>query len=123
MTETQAEQDAGQAHMYAVASILREDKPGAAEPMTREDVITDYAADLLDQLGAGPNRLYAAARTACFAAADEVAHPGRWRPALRAVELSQRAAVMAEQGAAPGRQGSRPDGSAGSGPPALPRRR
>jgi hypothetical protein len=97
MTETQAERDAARAHMYAMASILREDKPGAAAPMTRDQVITDYAADLLDQLGADPARLYAAARAACIAAADEVAHPGRWRPALRAVELCQRAAVLAGQ--------------------------
>jgi hypothetical protein len=83
--------------MYAVASLLREDKPGAAEPMSREEIVTDYAADLLDQLGGGPDRMYAAARAACIAAADEVAHPGRWRPALRAVELCQRAAVLAGQ--------------------------
>jgi hypothetical protein len=49
--------------------------------MTREEIITAYAADLLDQL-ADPARLYAAARAACIAAADEVAHLGRWRPAL-----------------------------------------
>jgi hypothetical protein len=63
---------------------------------TPDDVIADYATDLADQLGGDPARLYAAARLACIAAAEEVAHPGRWRSSIRAVELCQRAAAMAE---------------------------
>ena len=83
---TQAQQDADTALGYAINCVIREDQ-APRSGQTADDVIAGYATDLLDQLGAGPDRMYAAARAACIAAADEVAHPGRWRPALRAVEL------------------------------------
>ena len=81
--------------MYGVAAVLREDKPGAAQPMTPDEILTDYAADLLRETGADRARLYAAAREVCISAADEVAYPALWRQSMRAVELCQRAAVMA----------------------------
>ncbi len=92
---TQAEQDAHTAWTYAINCVMREDTAHRLG-RTPEDIITDYAADVLDQIGGDRARLYAAARAACIKAADSVADPGRWRSALRAVDLCQRAALLAE---------------------------
>jgi len=96
--ETRARRDAGIAASYAASCVIREERPPPGQ--TAADVVDGYATDLLDQIGADPERLYAAARAACIEAAEEVAHPGRWRPAIRAVDLCQRAVVLAT--AAPG---------------------
>jgi hypothetical protein len=92
--KSQAEQDAHTAWSYAVNMVIREDqgKPAA-------DVLDDYARYLLEQTGAGPDRLMAAARQACIDAAEHVAHPGQWRPHLLAVELCRYAAQLNEAAA------------------------
>lgn len=96
--ETQATQDAAQAHMYAVASVMAQDNPGAAiwATMTADEIITDFVTDFLDQVGDGPDRerLMAAARQAAIEAAESVAYPALWRQGIRAVELCQRAAEL-----------------------------
>ena len=63
---------------------------------TPADVLDDYATDLLDQPNGSPERALAAAPAACISAAEQVANPGRWRPATRAVELCRRAAELAD---------------------------
>jgi hypothetical protein len=87
-----ARRDAHTAWAYAVNCVIREDQP--LQP--RGSVVDSYAIDLLDQLAGDRERLLAAARAACIAPADEVGDPGRWRPAIRAVELCQRAAELIE---------------------------
>lgn len=91
-SEDQARRDAHTAWTYAINCVIREDQ--SAQP--RGSVVDDYAIDLLDQPGGNRERLLVAARAACIAAADEVDNPGRWRPAIRAVELCQRAAELIE---------------------------
>ena len=92
--ETQAEKDARVARAFAAASVARED----ASPRTDRkaaDVVEGYAMELLDHLDGSVPRALSAARAACLAAAGEVAHPGRWRTAMLAVELCRRAAHLA----------------------------
>jgi hypothetical protein len=91
-SEDRARRDAHTAWTYAVNCVIREDQP--LQP--RGSVVDSYAIDLLDQLSGDYERLLAAARAACIVAADEVGSPGRWRPAIRAVELCQRAAELIE---------------------------
>ena len=82
-SEDQARRDAHTAWTYAVNCVIREDQ--LLQP--RGSVVDSYAIDLLDQLAGDRERLLAAARAACIAAADEVGSPGRWRPAIRAVPV------------------------------------
>jgi hypothetical protein len=101
MTEqTQAQRDAQTAWSYAVNCVMAEERPQRIG-RTPAEVFDDYATDVGDQLGGDRDRLLAAARAACIAAAEEVGYPGRWRSAIRAVELCQRAAAMAEAAASP----------------------
>ncbi len=93
--QTQAERDADAAHMYGVACLLAEERPGARERRRHEQVIDDYTMDLLDQIGADPAQLYAAARVACIRAAEDVEHPALFRQDMRAVDLCRRAAQLA----------------------------
>ncbi len=91
--EGRAERDAHTAWTYAINSVMRENHPLPGQSASQ--VFDGCVTDLLDEVGADPDRLYAAARAACISAAEEVAHPGRWRQSVRAVELCQRAACMA----------------------------
>ena len=109
-SDDQARRDAHTAWIYAVNCVIREDQPA----VQRGSVVDSYAIYLLDQLAGDRERLLAAARASCIAAADHVDSPGRWRPAIRAVELCQRAVELIEvkeaggpavQGALEGRQG------------------
>jgi hypothetical protein len=111
--ETQAEKDARVARAFAAASVARED--ASPRPDRRPaDLVEGYAMELLDHLDGSVPRALSAARAACLAAASEVAHPGRWRTAMLAVELCRRAAHLAGHDggdpaapgpAAPGRTG------------------
>jgi hypothetical protein len=92
MTDDQAQRDAHTAWTYAINCVIREDQP--APP--RGSALDGYAIDLLDQLGRDRERILAAAKAACVAAADQVGSPGRWRPAIRAVQICQRAAELVE---------------------------
>jgi len=82
--------------MVAAASVLLRSQPGAAPAIATDEVTAGYATPLLRELG-GPSaaRLPAAARAAAFPASDEIVWCARWRQALHAVELCQRAAEMA----------------------------
>jgi hypothetical protein len=91
--ETQAEKDARVARAFAAASVARDDGPRADR--SAADVVEGYAMELLDHLDGSVPRALSAARAACLAAAGEVAHPGRWRSAMLAVELCRRAAHLA----------------------------
>jgi hypothetical protein len=91
----QAGRDAHHAWTYAVNLILLKDQ-GGIPGRTPADVLDNYATDLLDQLNGSPERVLAAARAACISAAEQVANPDRWRPAIRAVELCRRAAELAD---------------------------
>jgi len=93
--QTQAEHDAHAAWTYAINLVMAEGR-APRTGRTAEQVVDDYATDLADQLDGDRGRLYAAARQACIAAAEEVAYPGRCRSALRAVQLCQRAAAVAQ---------------------------
>jgi hypothetical protein len=106
----QAERDALIALSYAAKCVTREDKAARAD-RTVADVVEGYAMDLLEQLDGSVPRALSAARAACIGAASEVAHPGRWRVALRAVELCRRAAGIA----APADAAEREPGQPGSG--------
>lgn len=77
MTDDQARRDAHTAWIYAVNCVIREDRP--VQP--RGSVLDGYAIGLPGQLAADRERILAAAKTACIAAADEVGNRGRWRPA------------------------------------------
>jgi hypothetical protein len=92
--ETQAEKDARVARAFAAASLA----PDGGRPRPDRgpaDVVEGYAMELLDHLDGSVPRALSAARAACLAAAGEVAHPGRWRTAMLAVELCRRAAHLA----------------------------
>jgi hypothetical protein len=91
--ETQAEKDARVARAFAAASVARDDGPRADR--SAADAVEGYAMELLDHLDGSVPRALSAARAACLAAAGEVAHPGRWRTAMLAVELCRRAAHLA----------------------------
>jgi hypothetical protein len=93
--QIQAESDADKAHMYAVNCVLVQDKPGARTRSKPDEIFADYATDLLNDLGADPARLYAAARVAAARSAENVEWPMLWRQAVCAVELCQRAAQLA----------------------------
>ena len=94
---SQAEDDARTAWTYAInCVIVEEDQRSATDGRSPDEVMSDYAADVFRELGGDPDRLYAAARLACIKAAEVVAYPGRWRTSLRAVELCQRAALLAQ---------------------------
>jgi hypothetical protein len=91
--EDQARRDAHTAWTYAINCVIREDQPA----VQRFSWLDSYdLLDLLDQLGGNRERLLAAERAACIAAADHVGSPGRWRSAIRAVEICQRAAELIE---------------------------
>jgi hypothetical protein len=92
--ETQAEKDARVARAFAAASVAREDASPRADRRPA-DLVEGYAMELLDHLDGSVPRAPSAARAACLAAASEVAHPGRWRTAMLAVELCRRAAHLA----------------------------
>jgi hypothetical protein len=92
--ETQAEKDARVARAFAAASVAREDA-GPRADRRPADMVEGYAMELLDHLDGSVPRALSAARAACLAAAGEVAHPGRWRTAMLAVELCRRAAHLA----------------------------
>ncbi len=84
------------AHTFAAAPLLRQDKPDAAEPMSPDKVTSGYAGELLRELGElATDQLHAAPRAASVLAADEMAWSARWRQAVHAVELCQRAAEIA----------------------------
>jgi hypothetical protein len=87
MTDDRAQRDAHAAWTYTLNCVIREDQP--VQP--RGSVLDGYAIDLLGELDGDGDRLIAAARAACISAAAEVENPGRWRPAIRAVEVCQRA--------------------------------
>ena len=102
--ETQAEKDARVARAFAAATVAREDAGPRADRAGADragadrkaaDVVEGYAMELLDHLDGSVPRALSAARAACLAAAGEVAHPGRWRTAMLAVELCRRAAHLA----------------------------
>jgi hypothetical protein len=92
--ETQAEKDARVARAFAAASVARDDR-GRRPDRSAADAVEGYAMELLDHLDGSVPRALSAARAACLAAAGEVAHPGRWRTAMLAVELCRRAAHLA----------------------------
>jgi hypothetical protein len=92
--QSQAQTDAHVAWTYAVSSVDREEQAPPAE-RTRADIVEGYAMEFLDYLDGSVPRALSAARAACISAAGEVAHPGRWRTAMRAVELCRRAAGIA----------------------------
>src|SRR6185437_7816953 len=60
-----------------------------------------------DQLDGSVPRALMAAREACVSAATDVAHPGRWRTTVLAVELCRRAAGLASPEAASAREAAR----------------
>lgn len=93
--QIQAERDADKAHMYAINCVLVQDNPGARNRSEPEQIFADYATDLLKDVGADPARLYAAARVVAVRSANDVEWPVRWRQAVCAVELCQRAAQTA----------------------------
>jgi hypothetical protein len=112
--ETQAEKDARVARAFAAASLARDD--GRLRPdRGPADVVEGYAMELLDHLDGSVPRALSAARAACLAAAGEVAHPGRWRTAMLAVELCRRAAHLAGHDGHDGEGPEAPD-LAGTGP-------
>jgi hypothetical protein len=91
--ESQAEKDALVARAFAAASVAREDDgPAGRRPA---DMVEGYAMKLLDHLDGSVPRALSAAQAACLSAAGDVAHPGRWRTSMRAVELCRRAAHLA----------------------------
>jgi hypothetical protein len=92
--ESQAEHDAHVALTYAADSMVRE-KQDPRAGRSAADIVEGYAMELLDQLDGSVPRALSAARAACISAASEVAHPSRWRTAIRAVELCRRAAGIA----------------------------
>jgi hypothetical protein len=91
--ESQAEKDALVARAFAAASVAREDDGPAGRK--KADVVEGYAMKLLDHLDGSIPRALSAAQAACLSAAGDVAHPGRWRTSMRAVELCRRAAHLA----------------------------
>ena len=97
--KSQAESDAHIAWTHAVKVVAREDRAPGDRSMA--DVVEGYAMELLDQLDGSVPRALQAARAACIAAAGEVAHPSRWRTAMRAVELCRRAAGLDAEDDAP----------------------
>jgi hypothetical protein len=105
--ETQAEKDARVARAFAAASVAREGL-GARAARSPADAVEGYAMELLDHLDGSVPRALSAARAACLAAAGEVAHPGRWRTAMLAVELCRRAAHLAGHDGHDGHDGGDP---------------
>jgi hypothetical protein len=119
--ERQAELDASVARRYAADSLRREAE-AAHRGRTPADMVEGYAMELLDQLDGSVPRALLAARAAALNAASEVAHPGRWKTAIRAAELCRRAAQLAghrpaENGHGPAEEGEGPAGD-GRGDPA-----
>jgi hypothetical protein len=115
--ETQAEKDARVARAFAAASVARQDA-GPRPDRKAADVVEGYAMELLDHLDGSVPRALSAARAACLAAAGEVAHPGRWRTAMLAVELCRRAAHLAgHDGGDPGDPGLAGPGHEAAGRP------
>jgi hypothetical protein len=108
--QKQAERDARVALSYAADCVRREDK--ARDDRTIADIVEEHAMELLDQLDGSVPRALMAARAACVSAASDVAHPGRWRASMLAVELCRRAAGLAA--ADPGAE-KEPPAKAGSG--------
>jgi hypothetical protein len=110
--ETQADRDARVALTYAQTSVKREaDSPRADR--TAADAVEAYAMEFLDYLDGSVPRALRAAQAACLSAATEVAHPSRWRAAMRAVELCRRAAGL--PAADPAADASAADASSGAG--------
>jgi prevent-host-death family protein len=94
--DSQADGDAGTATMYAVNLALLEDR-GGTPSRTVAELWEDYAADVLRDLGGGPDRALAAARAVAADAVGSTGYPMLWRQAALAVELCQRAAELAGQ--------------------------
>jgi hypothetical protein len=112
--ESQAEKDAFVARAFAAASVAgKEPGRGGRKPA---DKVEGYAMELLDHLDGSVPRALSAARVACLEAAGDVAHPGRWRTSMLAVELCRRAARLAGHDGEPdGEDGE--DAAAAAGPP------
>lgn len=105
--DTQSDDDAGTATMYAVNIVLHEDR-GGTPSLTMPEIFEDYARDLLREFDGSPERALAAAQAVAADAVSETGYPTLWRNAALAVELCQRAAEIAGH-ALPGsyRPGSR----------------
>jgi len=104
--QKQAEHDARVALSYAEDVVRREDK-APRQAKTIADIVEEHAMELLDQLDGSVPRALMAAREACVSAATDVAHPGRWRTTVLAVELCRRAAGLASPEAASAREAAR----------------
>lgn len=104
--QKQAEHDARVALTYAEDCVRREEK-APREARTIADIVEEHAMELLDQLDGSVPRALMAAREACVSAASDVAHPGRWRTTMLAVELCRRAAGLASPEAASAREAAR----------------
>ena len=90
--ETRTISRTDEAYMFAVASLLRPDKPGAAGPMTSDGATAGRPPERLRELSLrGAEQLDTAARAARIASADEIA----WRRAWHAVESCRRVAELA----------------------------
>lgn len=92
--ERQAELDASVARRIAADLLQREAEP-ARSGRNPADLVEGYAMELLDHLDGSVPRALHAARAATMAAASDVAHPRRWKTAIRAAELCRRAAHLA----------------------------
>jgi hypothetical protein len=113
--ESQAEKDAFVARAFAAASLGVEKDAGDPGRGGRKpaDKVEGYAMELLDHLDGSVPRALSAARVAGLAAAGDVAHPGRWRTSMLAVELCRRAARLAGHDGGPDGE----DGAAAASPP------
>jgi prevent-host-death family protein len=92
--DTQSDDDAGTATMYAVNVALHEDR-GGTPSLTMPEIFEDYAHDLLREFDGSPDRALAAAQAVAADAAGKTGYPTLWRNAALAVELCQRAAEIA----------------------------
>jgi prevent-host-death family protein len=94
--DSQADDDAGTATMYAVNLAMLEDR-GGTPSLTPAECFEDYANHLLREFGGSADRALAAARAVAAGSPGKTGYPMLWRQAALAVELCQRAAEITGQ--------------------------
>lgn len=94
--ETRTREDMKDTWLLAANCVLHENDvaDGSSSFGSVQAVVDAYARHVLQRTGPDIDRLYAGARLACHDAADVVEDPKRFRVAIRAVTLFQRAAAL-----------------------------
>ena len=95
-SDSQVREDVKDTWILAANCVLAEDdvRDGSSSFESADAVVEAFARHVLRRTGPDIDRLYAGARLACHDAADVVDDPKRFRVAIRAVNLFQRAAEL-----------------------------